>query len=129
MLKKKMLDGDVLTLADIEDLARYKVSQDTILKYLQTTGAVYILTTDDINRLQNAGATKPVTDYMLASVNQRPVEVVRKVYRYYPYPYYSYYDPWWDYPRFYHHYNYWPRYHHHGGHHHRGGGGIRVYRQ
>lgn len=129
ILKKKMLDGDVLTLADIEDLARYKVSEGTILKYIQTTAAIYVLTTDDINRLQAAGVTKPVSDYMLATVNQRPVEVVRRVYR--PYPYYSYDDPWWGYP-YYHHY-YWPRhyhyhhYHHHGGHHHRGGG-IRVYR-
>jgi hypothetical protein len=126
MLKKKMLDGDVLTLADIEELGRHKVSEATILKYIQTTGAVYILNTDDVNRLQQAGVGKPVTDHMLATVNQRPVQVIRK---YYSYPYY---DPWWrwGYPDYY-HYGYYPRhyyhdFHHHGRHHH--GGGLRVYR-
>lgn len=126
ILMKKLLDGEALTLADIEDLGRYKVSEATLLKYLQRTGAIYILNTEDINRLQQAGVSKPVIDHMLATVNQRPVQVVRKPYRHY----YPYYDPWWDYPRFYGYYHY-PRYyhhHHHGGHHHRGGGGLRVYR-
>jgi hypothetical protein len=125
VLKKKMLDGEVLTVADIEDLGRYKVSEATILKYLGATGAIYILKTDDINRLQQAGVSKGVTDYMLATVKERPVQVVHRYHRYY-----GYYDPWWDYPPFYHHYYYYPRYyhyhHHHGGHHH--GGGLRVYR-
>jgi hypothetical protein len=130
ILKKRMLDGDVLTLADIEELGRYKVSEATIQKYLQGTGAVYILNTDDVNRLQQAGVGKTVTDYMLATVNQQPVQVVRKYYSYYPY----YYDAWWGYPSYY-HYGYYPRYynyhHYHsypGYHHHGGGGGLRVYR-
>lgn len=125
VLKKKMLDGDVLTVADIEDLGRYKVSEGTILQYLRSTGAVYILNTDDINRLQQAGLSKAVTDYMLATVKDRPVQVVHRYYRYYGYS-----DPWWDYPRYY-DYHYYPRYYHyprhyHGGRHH--GGGLRVYR-
>ena len=125
VLKKKMLDGEVLTVQDIGDLGRYKISEATILKYLRSTPAVYILNTDDINRLQQAGVTSAVTDYMLATVKDRPVRVVHRYYRHY-----GYYDPWWDYPRFY-HYNYYPRYyhHHHHGHGHRhGGGGLRVYR-
>ena len=82
ILKKKMLDGEVLTLADLEDLARYKVSEGTILKYLQGTGAIYILRTEDVNRLQQAGLSKGVIDYMLSTVNQRPVQVVKRYYRY-----------------------------------------------
>ena len=126
VLKKKLLDGEVLTVADVEELGRYKVSEATTLKYLRNTSAVYILTTDDINRLQQAGVGKGVTDHMLATVKERPVRVVHR----YHYPDYGYYDPWWDYPRF-HYYHYYPHHYHHGyhGHHgHRHGGGIRVYR-
>jgi len=123
VLKKKMLDGEVLTVADIEELGRYKVSEATVLKYLRSTPVVYILTTDDINRLQQAGVSKAVTDHMLATVKDRPVRVVHRYYRYYDY---GYYDPWWGYPGYY-HYNYYPYYyHHHHGHSH--GGGLRVYR-
>jgi len=128
VLKKKMLDGEVLTVADIEELGRDKISEGTILKYVRTTPVVYILTTDDINRLQQAGVGKAVTDHMLATVKERPVRVVHRYYGYYGYPYPYYYDPW--YSSFY-NYNYYPYYyghhhHYHHGHHH--GGGIRVYR-
>ena len=129
VLKKKMLDGEVLTVADIEELGRYKVSEPTVLKYLRATPVVYILTTDDINRLQQAGVGKGVTDHMLATVKDRPVRVVHRYYGYYGYPY-GYYDPWWGYPSYY-HYNYYPYYGHHHHFHHHGhghGGGIRVYR-
>jgi hypothetical protein len=132
VLKKKMLDGEVLTVADIEELGRYKISEGTVLKYLRTTPVVYILTTDDINRLQQAGVSKGVTDHMLATVRDRPVQVVPRYYGYYGYPYpYPYYDPWWGYPGYY-PYSYYPYYHHHYypgyGHGHSHGGGIRVYR-
>jgi hypothetical protein len=130
-LKQKMLDGAVLTVSDIEELGRYKVSEATVLKYLRTTPVVYILTTDDINRLQQAGVTRGVTDHMLASVKERPVRVVHRYYGYYGYPYgYPYYDPWWGYPSYYYYpryYHSYPHYYYHGGYHHHGGG-IRVYR-
>jgi hypothetical protein len=120
-LKKKLLDGEVLTLADIEDLGRNKIGEATILKHLRGTRAVYVLRTDDINRLQEAGLSKGVIDYMLSTVNQPDVKVVRKQYHHY------YYDPWWDYhwhhPFYYRHYHYYPSYRHH-----HGGGGLRVYR-
>src|SRR5688572_44176 len=125
VLKKKMLDGEVLTVPDIEDLGRYKISEATVLRYLRSTPAVYILKTDDINRLQQAGVSKAVTDYMLATVKDRPVRVVHRYHRYY-----GYYVPWWGYPSYY-HYGYYPHYyhhhHHHHGHHHHGGG-LRVHR-
>src|SRR5687767_4079361 len=70
VLKKKLLDGEVLTLADIEDLGRSKISEATILRHLRGTRAVYVLRTDDINRLQEAGLSKGVIDYMLSTVNQ-----------------------------------------------------------
>jgi hypothetical protein len=129
VLKKRMLDGEVLSVADVEELGRYKISEATVLKYLRTTPVVYILTTDDINRLQQAGVSKGVTDHMLASVKDRPVRVVHRYYGYYGYPYpYPYYDPWWGYSSYYHYprYYHYPHYHHHHGHHH--GGGLRVYR-
>jgi hypothetical protein len=129
MLKKKMLDGEVLTLPDIEDLARYKISEGTILKYLRATGAIYILRTEDINQLQQAGVSKAVIDYMLSTVNQRPVQVVKKYYRYY-----NYYDPWWGYPYYsypyyypYRSYYYYP-YYSHGYYYRGGGGGLHVHR-
>ena len=131
VLKKKMLDGEVLTVADIEELGRSKISEGTVLKYLRTTPVVYILTTDDINRLQQAGVSKGVTDHMLATVRDRPVQVVPRYYGYYGYPYpYPYYDPWWGYPGYY-PYSYYPYHHHYYpgyGHSHGHGGGIRVYR-
>jgi len=128
VLKKKMLDGEVLTVADIEELGRYKVSEAAVLKYLRATPVVYILTTDDINRLQQAGVGKSVTDHMLATVKDRPVRVVPRYYGYYGYPYgYPYYDPWWGYPSYYYYPRYYPYYNYHG-HYHGGGGGIRVYR-
>jgi len=128
MITKKMLDGEVLTLADIEDLGRYKASEATVLKYLQASSAIYILNSDDVNRLQQAGVGKTVIDYMLATPNQRPVQVVRRYRSYYPYPYY---DPWWGYSGFYPYSYYSPHYYHHhhyGGGHYRSGGGLRVYR-
>jgi hypothetical protein len=129
VLKKKMLDGEVLTVADIEDLARYKISEGTILKYLQATAAIYILRTEDVNHLQQAGVSKPVIDYMLSTANQRPVQVVKKYYRYYNYdpwwgygyyPYSSYYYPYYSYPRYYPYYSHGYYYH--------GGGGLHVHR-
>jgi hypothetical protein len=132
VLKKKMLDGEVLTLADVEDLARYKVSESTILKYLQATGAIYVLRTEDVNRLQQAGISKGVIDYMLSTVNQRPVQVVKRYYRYYNYDpwwysYPSYYYPYYSYPYYSHGY-YGGGYYHGGGYRGGGGGGMRVYR-
>ena len=122
-LKKKLLDGEVLTLADIEDLGQNKISEATTLKHLRGTRAVYVLRTDDINRLQEAGVSKGILDYMLSTVNQPEVKVVRKYY------YRPYYDPWWDYHwhypyPYYHHYYYYPGHYHHYHHH----GGLRVYR-
>jgi hypothetical protein len=129
MLRKKMLDGEVLTLADIEDLVRYKISDNTILKYLKGTAAIYILRTEDVNHLQQAGVTKAVIDYMLSTANQRPVQVVNKYYRYYNYdpwwgygyyPYTYYYYPYYSYPRYYPYYSHGYYYH--------GGGGLHVHR-
>lgn len=117
-LVQKMLQGHILTLAEIQELAQKKVSDTNIVKYLRSTGAVYTLTTKQIDELRAASVSNEVLDYLLSTPALR-----RSLY--YPtlYPSYLYrhYYPSWGY----HHYDYdlhhydLHRYdvHHNSGHH------------
>ncbi len=63
----KMVHGDDLSLSDICALERAHVNEGVILRYVRDRGTVYVLSTNDVDRLQSAGASQSLTDYMLAT--------------------------------------------------------------
>ncbi len=107
-LVEKMLQGQILTLAEIQELAQHKVSVTNLVKYVRSTGAIYTLTTKQIDELRAASVSDEVLDYLLST------PALRRSF-YYPtlYPSYLYrwYRPSWDY----HHYDY--DFHHYDLHH------------
>jgi hypothetical protein len=124
---QKMRDHDVLTLSDIEELSNHHVSSDIIVRYLRSTGAVYVVKGKQIHRLRKNGVSDEVIDYL--------VSTSWHTYPSGPYPYASYpsqphypygldpvNDPMYgsfyliDSPVFFHHFH-----HHHHGEHHGGG--------
>jgi hypothetical protein len=60
----KMVHGDDLSLTDICNLRRARVDDAVILRYLRSHDSIYVLSSHDINRLQNAGVSQSVIDYM-----------------------------------------------------------------
>lgn len=56
-----------LTLAEIKEMAGKGVSNETILNALRVSGAVYILTTKEVNALQQAKVSETIIDYLLAT--------------------------------------------------------------
>jgi hypothetical protein len=90
----KMLHGDELSLSDICALERAKVDEGIILRYLRDKGTVYYLSSHDMSRLTNAGATISLIDFMqhtaIASAASYPTV---QVYSYAPYGPIGYYGP------------------------------------
>jgi hypothetical protein len=102
----KMVHGDDLGLYDIKDLRRAGVSDDVVLRYLQSRKTVYYLTAEDVGGLKKADVSPTVINYML----QTP----RRYASYYPaigagFGYFPYYDPFWGppYPNYPYPYHYW----------------------
>ena len=90
----KMVHGDDLSIADICGLERAHVDEGVILRYLRQRGTVYVLSSHDVSRLQEAGASPSLTDYMrqteiAAAVSYPTVQVVS----YAPYGPVGYYGP------------------------------------
>ena len=56
-----------LTLVEIKEMAGKGVSDETLLNALRASGAVYILTTKEVNALQQAKVSETIIDYMLAT--------------------------------------------------------------
>ena len=83
-LKQKLLAGDPLRLAEIEDLGRAGLNPELVIKCLRTSGGSYDLLTQDIDRLRAAGLADSVLDFLLTTRSRRPV-------LFYPSLYYS---PW-----------------------------------
>ncbi len=85
----KMRNGSALTLADIQDLARLRVPDDTTLAYIRSTKASYRLTTEAIDALRAGGVSDRVLDYLLLT---GPLETVDsgRIYRPAPARGYSY---------------------------------------
>jgi hypothetical protein len=108
----KMLHGDALSLSDIEGLARARVNNGIILRYIRDQGTIYTLNSNDVIALRRAGVDQSVIDYMLQTARLYATDPY-----FYPYPYG--YDPFWYGP-------YGPPfgfyggfgYYHHGGYHH-----------
>jgi hypothetical protein len=65
-----MAGPKALTLAEIREMAGKGVSDETILKALRASGAVYILTTKEVNALQQAKVSEAIIDYLLATPRQ-----------------------------------------------------------
>lgn len=76
----KMQRGTPLTFADIQDLARQRVPDDTTLAYLKATKSGYRLTTENFDALRAAGVSDRVLNYLLLA---SPSETARagRVYR------------------------------------------------
>lgn len=59
--------ANVLSVADIKEMAGKGVSEQTILNVLRASRAIYTLTTQDVTELQEAKVSRAVTDYLLAT--------------------------------------------------------------
>ena len=59
--------ANVLSLADIKELADKGVSDQTILTVLRASRAIYTLMTQDVTELQEVKVSRAVTDYLLST--------------------------------------------------------------
>ena len=97
----RMVHGDILTLSDIIELSRRGVPSSLIIRYLDSTRAIYALDKPALARLNQEKVCKEVIDYLLqtpvmfgARYYSRPGYYGGPVYPYdayypcYPYPYY-----------------------------------------
>jgi hypothetical protein len=84
-LKEKLLAGDPLSLAQIEELGPAGLNPELLIKCLRTSGGSYALLTPDIDRLRAAGLPDSVVDYLLTTRARRAAF-------YYPSLYYT--SPW-----------------------------------
>ncbi len=84
----QMVHGDPLTPDDIIALSQARVSDAIIVRYIRDQGTVYSLSSRDFSRLEKAGVSPSVVDYM-AHTGYPPV---------YPYPYASPYGYPYPYP-------------------------------
>jgi len=68
----KMIHGDSLSLYDIKSLARARVNDGVILRYLRDRGTVYNLNSADVQDLRSAGVSQSIVDYMLQTPRLYP---------------------------------------------------------
>ena len=61
----RMYRGDPLTINDVIKLSQGGVSDSTILEYMRDTGSTYSLSQAQIRRLQDAGVSQRVINYMV----------------------------------------------------------------
>jgi hypothetical protein len=106
----KMLHGDSLSIADVENLTHARVNDGVILRYMRDQGTVYTLNTNDVVGLRKAGVLQSIIDYMLQSARYYDNDP-------YLYPYGYGYDPFWYGP-------YGPGFYGGFGYHHWHGGGY-----
>lgn len=90
--------SNVLSLADLKEMAGKGVSEQTMLNVLRASRAIYTLTTQDVTELQEAKVSRGVVDYLLSTPLLYKDDLLRSraYYNYAPvYPGYwhwSYYD-------------------------------------
>lgn len=58
---------DVLSVAEIKEMAGKGVSEQTLLNVLRASRAIYTLTTQDVSELQEAQVSRGVIDYLLST--------------------------------------------------------------
>jgi hypothetical protein len=90
----KMVNGDDLSIGDIEALSRAHVNSGIILRYLRDNDTVYYLAATDVTRMEKVGVDPSVVDYMLQTARGGWWGAG-------PYPYFGVYDPFWYGPGFY----------------------------
>jgi hypothetical protein len=59
-----MVHGDPLSIGDICALSRAGVSDGIIIRYIRDQGTIYVLTSNDFDRMKKAGVSSSVVDYM-----------------------------------------------------------------
>lgn len=95
----RMMRGEILTLSDIIELSQRQVPPPLIIRYLQSTRAIYALDKAGLARLNKAKVSQEIINYLLDTPTlfgpreyPAPYYVARP---YYPhpvyYPYYPYY--------------------------------------
>ena len=57
--------GEPLTVGDVIKLSQGGVSDDTIIRYIKETRTTYNLTQAQINRMQEAGVSQRVINFMI----------------------------------------------------------------
>jgi outer membrane lipoprotein SlyB len=62
---ERMDRGEPLTINDIIKLSQGGISDETIIRYIQDTKTTYNLSQSQINRLQEAGVSQRVINYMI----------------------------------------------------------------
>ena len=62
---ERMDRGEPLTINDIIKLSQSGISDETIIRYIQETKTIYNLSQSQINRLQEAGTSQRVINYMV----------------------------------------------------------------
>lgn len=63
----RMDRGEPLTINDVIKLSQNEVSEDSIIRYMQDTNSSYSLSQAQIRRLQDAGVSQRVINFMLDS--------------------------------------------------------------
>jgi len=61
----RMDRGEPLTINDVIKLSQADVNDETIIKYIRDTGSSYNLSQSQIRRLQDAGVSKRVVNFMI----------------------------------------------------------------
>ena len=83
------------SLAEVQSMVQAQVSDAVIVNQIQTSSTRYVLTTDQIIALKNAGASDAVLNALINSAGKAPVQTATTVVRTYPYVNPSVYiDPW-----------------------------------
>lgn len=85
---------NVLSLADIKEMAAKGVGEQTILNALRASRAIYTLTTQDVAELQEAKVSRAVIDYLLSTPLLHKDDLLRYRAYYYYWPYYPGYWHW-----------------------------------
>lgn len=80
VLVRKMLAGEALSLTEIQELARSNISDGTIVKYLRSTGAVYLLNIEQIDQLRGNSVSDSVMDYLLSTAAYRTSPLYYPIY-------------------------------------------------
>lgn len=85
---------NVLSVADIKEMAAKGVGEQTILNGLRASRAIYTLTTQDVTDLQEAKVSRAVIDYLLSTPLLYKDDLLRYRAYYYYWPYYPGYWHW-----------------------------------
>ena len=85
---------NVLSLAEIKEMAGKGVSEQTMLNVLRASRAIYTLTTQDVTDLQEAKVGRAVTDYLLSTPLLYKDDLLRYRANYYYTPLYPGYWHW-----------------------------------